>query len=156
MNKYKLLKEKMPNSHRPTDSFTDWTSVSFTNPMRQGLLIMRWSVVQLREHTSHSKHLKTSCLWWQYCAPTNSANLHRGHCAGHIEVSTIFSPWLHQHHAVAAAHVLGWILQHQKCIQLLYQTLPVIHAAKKPECSQKSIYFSYINLVYILAPIFSR
>jgi hypothetical protein len=123
-----------------TDSFTDWHSVSFTNPVQQG-----WSAVQVCKHTSHSKHLKTGCLWWQHCAPTDSANLQRWHCAGHIQIFTIFSPWLHQHHAIAAAHVLGWILRHHNN---MYETWTISHAARnlspfmKPEsssqCSQES------------------
>jgi len=72
-------------------------------------------VTEQCKHTSHTKHLETCCLWWQHCSPTNCANLYRRHSAGHVQVSAITSPRLHQCHAVAAAHILGWVLQHQKC-----------------------------------------
>lgn len=72
-------------------------------------------VAEQCNHTSHTKHLETCCLWLQHCSPTDCANLDRRHSAGHVEVSAIFSPRLHQCHAVATAHILGWVLQHQKC-----------------------------------------
>jgi hypothetical protein len=112
--------------------------------MQQGLLIKVWSIVQLCKHTSHSKHLETGCLWWQHCAPTNSANLQRWHRAGHIQISTILSPWFHQHHAIAASHVLGWILQHHKhmrhgqSVTLPRNLSPFMKPESSSQCSQES------------------
>ena len=36
--------------------------------------------------------------------------LNAGHSAGHVEVLPVPAPWLHEGHAVAAAHVLGRVL----------------------------------------------